>query len=146
MKKGLKKFLGVMTVYSILGGSACIGASALGSNYCGGVKPVSAASVPGITNEDVKAMNAFAEFVFLLQEMWNTEPSQWGNNFLFRFKKSRIILDTYKGDIRWEEWFSKNEFWKRADAVAHQLFDKEFPSNKEKEKLLKSWLVKHNSV
>ena len=135
MKKGLKKFLGVAMVSGI-------SASAIGSNYCG-ANAVYAASVPGMTDEEVKLMNAGAEYLFLSQEMWNTEPSQWGDNFLFRHKKLRMIFDMYNGkdfNTLWEKCFSKNEFWKRADAVREQLFEKEVPSNEEKAILMYNWL------
>ena len=63
MKKGLKKFLGVAMVSGI-----SASASAIGSNYCG-ANAVFAASVPGMTEEKVKIMNAFAEEFLIFNEV-----------------------------------------------------------------------------
>ena len=81
MKEGLKKFLGVMTVYSILGGSAGIGASAFYSSNLAGVagfdicsfNDALVTSVPGMTDEEVKAMNLCADFLLLVVEITHAD-------------------------------------------------------------------------
>ena len=112
MKKGLKKFLGVAMVSGI-----SASASAIGSNYCG-ANAVFAASVPGMTEEKVKIMNAFAEEFLIFNEMVHTDSSQWVK-FSGRIKELAKILKAYKvrdfGETLWEDNCSKNSEWMNAD-------------------------------
>ena len=132
MKKGLKKFLGVAMVSGI-------SASAIGSNYCG-ANAVYAASVPGMTDEEVAWMDSEAEYWSILQEVWKTEPSQWSGG-IFRRLVSRLIhsdmvrqYSYVKSD--WDKNFSKKESWRRAEATKRQLL-KEFDSNQQKYRLMR---------
>ena len=115
MKKGFKKFLGIAAVFSIFTGNAGIGASAYKFNA------VSVASVPGMTEEEVKTMNARAEMFFILNEMVRTDSSQWGK-FSGRIKELAKILEAYKvrdfGEMLWEVNCSKNSEWTNADHAA----------------------------
>ncbi len=137
MKKGLKKFLGVAMVSGI-------SASAIGSNYCG-ANAVYAASVPGMTDEEVAWMNSQAKFWFILEEVWKTEPSQWSDDIFRRLVKADS--DVVKADsdlvsrIYWRENFSRKESWRRAEATKRELF-KEFDSNEEKCKLMEGFIRK----
>ena len=108
MKQGLKKLIGVMTVYGILGGSAGIGASAYEFNA------VHVGSVPGMTDEEVKVMNLMAEFSLFLNEMLSTDDcSQWDKN-ISKAQKLCINIEEFKPskninwDIKWEENYRKH--------------------------------------
>ncbi len=86
MKKGFKKFLGAMVVLSIFGGSVGIGANAFYSSTlarnAGGINDLrssNVASVASMTPEEVKLLDDWAEFNFILWEMANSDPSQWDN-------------------------------------------------------------------
>ena len=115
MKKGFKKFLGIAAVFSIFTGNAGIGASAYKFNA------VSVASVPGMTEEEVKLMNAWAEMFFILNEMVRTDSSQWGK-FSGRIKELAKILEAYKvrdfGEMMWKDNCSKNSEWTNAEHAA----------------------------
>ena len=138
MKKGLKKFLGVAMVSGI-------SASAIGSNYCG-ANAISVASVPGMTDKEVVWMNSQAEYWYIIQEMWRTEPSQWGDDFASRLANSLMDINLSVGEVDiincWDTNFSKKEFWRRAEATKKQLL-KEFDSNQEKYRLFNKWVYKN---
>ena len=133
MKKGLKKFLGVAMVSGI-------SASAIGSNYCG-ANAISVASVPGMTDEEVAWMNSKAEYWSILQEVWKTEPSQWGDDLAHRLLKSMNYTEFSDIKANWDKNFSKKESWIRAEATKRQLI-KEADSNQEKSELLGKWIYK----
>ena len=127
MKKGFKKFLGIAAVFSIFTGNAGIGASAYKFNA------VSVASVPGMTEEEVKLMNAMAECYLIFNEMVRTDSSQWGK-FSGRIKELAKILEAYKvrdfGEMMWEVNCSKNSEWTNAMHASFEL-GRILESNKE---------------
>ena len=127
MKKGLKKFLGVAMVSGI-------SASAIGSNYCG-ANAVYAASVPGMTDEEVAWMNSEAKYWSILEEVWKTEPSQWSDDIFRRLVKANWDVEFSDVKADWDENFSKKESWRRAEATRRELI-KEFDSNEEKCRLI----------
>ena len=111
MKKGFKKFLGIAAVFSIFTGNAGIGASAYRFNA------VPVGSVPGMTEEKVKIMNAFAEEILIFNEMARTDSSQWGK-FSGRIKELVKFIKNIKASYAervWKENFSKNSEWTNAD-------------------------------
>ena len=138
MKKGFKKFLGIAAVFSIFTGNAGIGASAYKFNA------VSVASVPGMTEEKVKLMNAMAEMYYILNEMVRTDSSQWGI-FSGRLKGLGKFLQTYKvsyGCRVWKDNCSKNSEWTNAE---HALFESRriLESNKELASELEGFFTYH---
>ena len=134
MKKGFKKFLGAMAVLSIFGGSVGIGASAYKFNA------VSVASVPGMTDEEVKRMNIAAEWALIVNEMQHTDESQW-DKYLSRVQELSRIRETFKhGHLNWEDHFEKHESWKRATpAYVKVTYDIDDVSLYYKQVKLKRW-------
>ena len=138
MKKGFKKFLGIAAVFSIFTGNAGIGASAYKFNA------VSVASVPGMTEEEVKLMNAMAEACFILNEMVHTDSSQW-----FKFERrlkelGEIILRTHEISYLekvWRDNFSKNSEWTNAQHHASFEFIRIVESNEELSSKLRGFLM-----
>ena len=49
-----------------------------------------------MTDEEVKIMNALAEYIFIAWEMAHADPSQW-DNFLVRLKKVRESIKRFLG-------------------------------------------------
>ena len=133
MKKGLKKFLGVAMVSGI-------SASAIGSNYCG-ANAVYAASIPGMTDEEVAWMNSNAKFWSILQEVWKTEPSQWSDDIFRRLVKANLDVEFSHVKANWDKNFSRKESWRRAEVTKRELI-KEFESNPEKSQLIENWIGK----
>ena len=149
MKKGFKKFLGAMAVLSIFGGSVGIGASAASALYSSGfgrdlaesaeigindLRSGNVAPVASMTPEEVKLMDDWAEFTFILCEMAGTDPSQWGN-FLVKLEKLYesinksvdIFLSMKRDpDLILREHYSKKESWKRAVSLQRSLFSGSF--------------------
>ena len=135
-----------MIVLSIFGGSVGIGASAFYSSGFGRDLAESAriglndlrfnnvAPVASMTPEEVKLMNDWAEFTFILCEMAGTDPSQWGN-FLVKLEKLYesinksvdIFLSMKRDpDLILREHYSKKESWKRAVSLNRKLFNGTF--------------------
>ena len=124
MKKGFKKFLGIAAVFSIFTGSVGIGASAYKFNA------VPVASVPGMTDEEVKAMNLVEGFFLLTNEMVHTDYSQWDR---YSSRAQGIARDLEKAeknfgglflsDGLWKRNFQKHENWRRIDRMATELAD-----------------------
>lgn len=111
MKKCFKKIFGAMSVCSILTGSVGIGASAYKFNA------VPVGSVPGMTEEKVKIMNAMAEKFLMFNEMVRTDSSQWVK-FSGRLKELVKFIKNIKASYAervWKENFSKNSEWTNAD-------------------------------
>lgn len=139
MKEGLKKFLGVMTVYGILGWSAGIGASAYEFNA------VPVGSVPGMTDEEVKEMNLMAEFALFLNEMVSTDDcSQWDEN-ISEAQKLFINIKKFKTSkhIEWEGNYRKHENWRRVNPVVTKISRKDFNVSHDTEVRLKEWFEKN---
>ena len=138
MKKVFKKFLGAMAVFSIFTGSVGIGASAYKFNA------VPVASVPGMTDEEVKAMNLMAEFVLFFNEMLSTDESQWSRN-LSRAQKLYRNIKNFKPakDIRWEENFYKHENWRRVNPIFTKVTHKDFNISHDKEVRINKWFEKN---
>ena len=134
MKKGFKKFLGAMVILSISGGSVGVGANAFCSSTLAGnagieVNDLRSSNVASMTAEEVKLLDDWAEFNFILWEMANSDPSQW-DNFLVRLKKlyesinkSIEIFKHMKRDpeLLLREHYSKKESWKRARSLQRSL-------------------------
>ena len=133
MKKGLKKFLGVAMVSGISAG-------AIGSNYCG-ANAVFAASVPGMTDEEVAWMNSKAKYWSILEEVWKTEPSQWSDDIFRRLVKADLDAEFSHVKADWNENFSRKESWRRAEATKREVID-EMYSNQEKFDLFRNWIDK----
>ena len=142
MIKGFKKLLGAMAVLSIFGGSVGIGTSALYSSGFGRDLAESArighndlrfsnvAPVASMTPEEVKLMDDWAEFTFILCEMAGMDPSLW-DNYLVRLEKlyeSVKLLKSMKRDpiYFWDKHYSKKEAWKRAGSLNRKLFNGTF--------------------
>ena len=138
MKKGFKKFLGIAAVFSIFTGNAGIGASAYKFNT------VSVASVPGMTDEEVKAMNITAELSLFFNEMASTDESQWDRNIseaqkLFIYLLSSIPLR----NIEWKENYHKHENWRRVNPIVTKLMSNDFVVSHDKTVRMGEWLGKN---
>ena len=137
MKEGLKKFLGVMTVYSILGGSAGIGASAFYSSNLAGVagfdicsfNDALVTSVPGMTDEEVKAMNLCADFLLLVVEITHADYYEELEKYTHKLKVlQREVNKRGMGRIRsacglWARNYGKHENWERIERMFREARD-----------------------
>ena len=117
-----------------------ISASAIGSNYCG-ANAVYAASVPGMTDEEVAWMNSQAKYWFILEEVWKTEPSQWSDDIFRRLVKANLDVEFSHVKADWDKNFSRKESWRRAAATEREL-NNEIDSNREKFELIRNWVGK----
>ena len=121
MRKGLKKFFGVMVVSSILCGGAGVGASAVGIS--------TVTSVPGLKADEVKLMDFIANYVLLEWDLRKTSPSKWDS--LYGKRAKNLAKTDWKklfGDnkdftsVDWKKFCGCTSLWRQANEAMKKMY------------------------
>ena len=121
MKKGFKKFFGVMAVSSVLCGGAGVGVGAVG------VSAVS--SVLGLKDEEVKLMDFVANYTLLEWDLRNASPSKWDSICGKRAKDlSKTDWEKLFADNKdftsgkWEKFSGCTSLWRQANEAEKKMY------------------------